>query len=193
MNNYIKVFYILSFFICFTPLFSQSYLTNPSLEGTPADATMPTGWFAASEMTTPDILPGYWGVYTEPADGETYIGLITRQDNTYESIFQRTTERLEKGSCYEMALHLAYSAHYSGFNSPIKLRVWISNKKNKREQMVYESPIIDNEEWEEIKINFKPTKNMKYIILEAFNDSNSPKKGNILIDNIKDLRFCNRV
>ena len=70
-------------------LSSQIYLTNASFEGEPQDATVPTGWFACELGTTPDILPGFWGVYSESSEGETYLGLITREDGTFESIGQR--------------------------------------------------------------------------------------------------------
>src|SRR5689334_15278944 len=55
-------------------LFSQVIeLFNPSFEDTPQDATMPQGWTGCKEGTTPDILPGFWGVYTPPSDGQTYV------------------------------------------------------------------------------------------------------------------------
>ena len=57
-------------------------ILNSSFEGEPADATVPQGWMACQEGTTPDILPGYWGVYTYPANGDTYLGLITRGNGT---------------------------------------------------------------------------------------------------------------
>jgi hypothetical protein len=47
-------------------------LFNPSFEEEAQDATTPQGWSACKEGTTPDILPGFWGVYTMPSDGETY-------------------------------------------------------------------------------------------------------------------------
>ena len=75
-------------------------LVNPSFEETPQDATMPAGWHSCKQGTTPDILPGFWGVTTEAFDGETYMGLITRENGTWESIEQRLSETLKKGECY---------------------------------------------------------------------------------------------
>ncbi|MCB0682774.1 MAG: hypothetical protein KDC32_18010, partial [Saprospiraceae bacterium] len=49
---------------------AQIPFQNPSFEGDePQDATVPAGWFPCKEGTTPDILPGVWGVHTEPAEG----------------------------------------------------------------------------------------------------------------------------
>ena len=41
------------------------------------------------DFTTPDILPGFWGEYNEANHGETYVGMITRANGTYESIGKR--------------------------------------------------------------------------------------------------------
>ncbi len=192
MNNYIKLIYISLFLLLKCGLYGQTYLSNPSLEDKPADATMPTGWFAGTTGTTPDILPGYWGVYTEPEDGESYVGLITRKDGSYESISQRLETKLKKETCYSLSLYLAYSENYSGYNTPLKLRIWIGSKKNKREQLIFTSPTISEEEWQEFKVKFNPEKNMKYFIIEAYNDSGQNVEGNILIDKISGPRFCNK-
>lgn len=192
MNIYIKLFYISAFLIYSQSIRTQTYLTNPSLEDKPADATMPSGWFPASEGTTPDILPGYWGVYTEAEDGESYVGLITRGDGSYESIYQRLETSLEKGVCYSMSCYLAHSDNYTGYNHPLKLRVWIANKKNKRQQLIYESKTISSEEWQFQKIDFIPQKDMHFFIIEAYNEDNRTHEGNILIDAISQPIICNK-
>lgn len=195
MNNYnIKVFSISLLLTLSHVTIAQALISNPSMEDQPADATMPSGWFSASKGTTPDILPGFWGVYAEPEDGESYVGLITRPDGSFESIAQRLGESLSKETCYTLGLYLAHSENYTGYNQPLKLRVYISNKKNKREQLVYESPLIDNEDWEFFRFDITPKKPAKYLILEAYNGSGEQAwKGNILIDGLSQLTICNRV
>ncbi len=195
MNNYnIKVFSISLLLTLSQVILSQALITNPSMEDQPADATMPSGWFSASKSTTPDILPGFWGVYAEPEDGNSYVGLITRPDGSFESIAQRLGAPLSKETCYTLGLYLAHSDNYTGYNQPLKLRVYISNKKNKREQLVYESPIIEDEDWAFYQFEFIPLKAARYLILEAYNDSGQRAwKGNILIDGLSQLTICNRV
>ncbi len=105
-------------------------ILNASFEGEPADTNVPQGWMACKEGTTPDILPGVWGVYTDPSEGNTYLGLITRQNNTWECIGHRLSPPLLKGSCYALALQLAHADTYSGNNGAIKLRVWITKTKS---------------------------------------------------------------
>lgn len=168
-------------------------LSNGSFEGEPADATVPQGWMACKEGTTPDILPGYWGVYAEPSDGDTYVGLITRQNNTWESIGLRLPAVLQKGSCYSWALDLAHSDTYSGYNGPIKLRVWISKLKCQKDQLIYESPLIEHFDWETYNIQFTPGADYRYIMLEAFHSEEAfSYQGNILIDRLRAIKSCDK-
>ena len=193
MNIYIKLFHISTLTLLIGASYGQISLSNASFEGTPSDATIPSGWFAVSEGTTPDILPGYWGVYNEPVDGETYVGLIVRPDGSFESIGQRLNKDLKKDVCYSMSFNLAHSDTYTGYDDAIQIRVWISNKKSKRQQMVFESELIKNEEWQWHKFDFKPLETMRYIIIEAYLPSSKRSaKGNLLIDDISTIVTCNK-
>jgi len=192
MNICIKVIYISVLLLLTESIKAQSYLTNPSLEDRPSDATMPNGWFAASEGTTPDILPGYWGVYLEPEDGESYVGLITRSNGTYESISQRLESPLKQDNCYSMKVSLAHGENYTGYNTPVQLRIWLSTKKNKREQLIYTSPALSDEEWKTLGLEFVPKKEMKYMIFEAHNPHDKNVEGNILLDKIIGPYNCNK-
>jgi len=194
MNNYIKHIYIFSFFICcFYTSDCQIVIDNGSFEGIPADATMPAGWFAGSKGTTPDILPGYWGVYNEPEDGESYVGIITRQDGSYECLSQRVPSAMEAELCYSMSLFLAFSDNYTGYNTPIKLKIWIGSSKNAKEQLVFTSPTVKSEEWKKFLFEFIPDKDMYYIMFEAYNDDgDTAHKGNILIDKVSSIYLCNK-
>ncbi|GLR20066.1 hypothetical protein [Portibacter lacus] len=177
-----------------TSLQGQITLNNPSFEDEPADATVPMGWFPCAPQTTPDILPGFWGVYSEASDGDTYVGLITRFDGSYESIGQRFIERLDDETCYSFNIDLAQSLSYAGYNEPLKIRIWISNKKCQKEQMVFESEFIEHSEWKTYKVEFTPEKRAKYILIEAYyTDGKITRTGNILLDNITPLIPCSKV
>ncbi len=198
-STYITFSYInyFNFFICclfFQQSYGQILLNNPSFEDTPSDATTPMGWFECEEYTTPDIMPGYWGVYNEAVEGETFVGMITRENGTFESIGQRVSTTMEKGLCYKFNVDLAHSNSYSGYNEPIKLRIWMANKKCGEQQLVFESPIITDEEWEKFTIEFTAEKDFRYILLEAFyKEGWFKRKGNILVDNLSPILICNRV
>lgn len=187
----ILFFQTLLLLLLVSPLSSQTNLQNPSLEDTPSDAMIPFGWFMCEEGTTPDILPGYWGVYNTPSDGNTFMGLITRPDNSFESVGQRLTPELVKEECYKITLDLAHSKTYAAYNFPIQLRIWLGNKKCKKQQLIYESCLIKNEDWKKHVIDFIPERDFNYIIFEAY--TQKTRKGNILIDNISPIYKCDRV
>ena len=170
---------------------AQITVINPGFEDTPSDATVPQGWSACAWMTTPDILPGYWGVYLEPFEGDTYAGIITRENNTYESFGQRLSAALLPGVCYQMNLQLAYSKVYAGYGKPIKLRIWIADELCGESNLIYTSPLIDHEEWKPYTITFTPTKKAQYIMIEAYiKEEKFSHKGNILIDGMSSLFPC---
>jgi len=172
------------------PIFWQ----NPSFEGeAPHDATIPIGWLACEAFTTPDILPGVWGVYTEASDGDTFLGLITRNDGSWESITQRLSRTIRKKECYSFNFDLARATTYSGYNTPIKLRIWGSKDKCSKDQLLFESPEIKNSFWQKNNCEFTANQAIRYIIIEAtIKEGNSSYQGNILIDNLSPIQACPR-
>ena len=169
-------------------------LVNPSFEEAPQDATMPLGWHSCKSGTTPDILPGFWGVTTEAFDGETYMGLITRENGTWESIEQRLSAPLKNGECYAFNLKLCYSKQYAGYNLPLKLRIWGSETKCSRNQLLAETPFIKHTYWKKYDFDFQVKQNINYIIIEAHYADGVfiPYKGNILVDDISVIEMCKR-
>jgi hypothetical protein len=179
--------------ICFLHGSSQIYLNNPSFEEEPSDATTPMGWFACTEGTTPDILPGFWGVYNEASDGKTYLGIITRANNTWESIGQRVSSYFKKNDCYEFSLDLAKAENYVGYNQEIRLRIYIGDHKCAVDQLIFESPFIQNTDWKTHLVQFTPEEHYNYIRFEAFyGKGRSGIKGNVLIDNISPILMCSK-
>lgn len=195
--NQIRLLFIFSSLIiqclCVSTLKAQASLNNPSFEDEPGDATVPMGWFACQKGTTPDILPGYWGVYNDASEGETFVGMITRENSTFESIGQRFSKTLEKNRCYSLALDLAHSDIYSGYSEPIGLRIWISDEKCKTTQLIHQFSPINNQDWQRFKIEFKPQLDANYVLFEAFiKEGSFSHKGNILIDNISAIFPCDK-
>lgn len=167
---------------------------NPSFEGTPQDATMPTGWHSCKQGTTPDLLPGFWGVTTEAFDGETYMGLITRESGTWESVEQRISQTIKKGECYSFDAKLAYSKQYAGYNLPLKLRIWGSETKCSRDQLLAETEFVKHTYWKKYEFDFHAKQNINYIIIEAHYADGVfiPYKGNILVDDLSPIKMCKR-
>ncbi|MEM9549283.1 MAG: hypothetical protein AAGA77_25140 [Bacteroidota bacterium] len=183
---------IFAFFIIMSSICqAQITLVNPSFEDEPSDATTPQGWFPCEELTTPDIFPGFWGVYNEPSHGNTYVGIITRENGTFESFGQRLSHTVKEKTCYYTSIDLAHSIIYSGYNQPIRLRVYLGKSKCSKDQLIFESPIIKQMAWKTFKIEFNPDDNYDFIILEAYyRDGRFSHKGNILIDNLRPILRC---
>ena len=185
---------ILPLFLLPGAIISQpARMFNSSFEGEPRDATIPRGWFICQEGTTPDILPGPWGVYTEAVHGETYVGLITRENGTWEAIGQKLTEKLIADRCYQMSLFVARSDTYADYHDPIKLRIWCGKSKCDRDELILETDYIRDTEWEKLEFNFTLKQDLHYILIEAFyRDGNFSHRGNILVDHISAIMQCGR-
>lgn len=190
-----KIYILIAVSFAFLPMGKgQINLQNASFEGEPQDATTPIGWLECERGTTPDILPGYWGVYKEPYHGETYVGLITRSNGSWEAIGQRLESPLKEDQCYSITMQIAYSELYAGYNEPIKLRIWGGNKRCEKTQLFGESPIITHEDWKSYSFKFTPKDKIRYIIFEAYynTDKEFTHNGNILLDHISAIIWCPR-
>jgi len=189
-----KLYYLLYLFpaiFYYSQLHSQMIIKNPSFEDTPADATIPKQWKGCATGTTPDILPGFWGVYLDAAHGSTYVGLITREDGSFESLGQKLSSTMQAGECYQFSLKLAFSEIYAGYNEPIKLRIWLGDSMCSKGEKIFESPFIRSESWKTFQIKHMPRKNYQYIIFEAYyKEGKETRRGNILIDDITPIKMC---
>lgn len=175
--------------------FGQLIFKNPSLEGEPGDGKLPKGWETCNlRESTPDILPGTWDVYNKPVDGITYIGLITRTDNTWETIAQQMNAPVEKDQCYEFSLSLSCAATYANYNNPVRLRVWGGNSPCEKKELLYITETVAHREWKKYTVYLIPNDTYKYLIFEPHYREGTimPYQGNILIDNISVVKKCIR-
>ncbi len=179
-------------------------LVNPSFEGTPVEGSqngrMIDGWYDCGfpGETSPDIHPkenSAFGVDTKAFHGNTYIGMVVRDNETWERISQRLASPLIAGQCYEFSVSLARSLTYESpsktsaqmvnFATPAKLRIWGGNSICDRGELLDEtsSPVI-NSRWLKNEFNFKPKRNFQYVIFEVFYRTPTPfpYNGNILMD-----------
>ena len=175
------------------PMTGQIRVVNPGFEDQPSDATVPKGWLPCEDGTTPDILPGFWGEYGDASQGRTFVGLITRENSTFESIGQRLSSPLTAGECYRFTIDLARGAVYAGFNQPIKFRIWVSEDKCEKDQLIFTTGLIQHTDWKTYPIQFTAKKNYRYIRLEAYiKDGSFSHKGNVMMDNMTAITPCGR-
>lgn len=181
-------------------------LTNPSFEDVPGHSRPPVGWrdcgaFLFPGESPPDVQPsGSWEVRKPASDGDTYLGMVVRENDTWESVSQQLSGTLKKGKTYTFELYLCTSEVYmsftkanrtteSNYTTPAKLRIWGGNSLCSKEILLAESPLITNNAWRKFNFTFKPTKNVNYIVLEAFYKTPTlvPYNGNILVDNASNI------
>lgn len=171
---------------------SSILLTNPSFEGVAEDASVPDGWYACGSYSTPDILPGPWGVYQEAYHGNTFLGLISREDGTWEHIGQRLSQPLKKNECYTFNVKLARSSGYVGYNKPLKFRIWGGTKKCEKAQLLAHTVAIEHTVWKSYNFNFFTNEAYSHIIIEAYYAEKNAYRGNLLIDACSPFEVCMR-
>lgn len=198
---------MLCFLATTSMVFSQKIqLRNSSFEGTPQHSSTPSGWYDCGQVeeTPPDIQPGSFKVTKAAADKKTYIGLVTRDNDTWEGLGQRLSSPMKAGQCYSFSISLARAEKYisltkttrveENFNKPIRLRVWGGTSYCSKKEKLAESITIKHTSWKNYTFEFKPKGNYNYIFLEAFFEpSLFPYNGNILVDECSALIPCDVV
>jgi hypothetical protein len=167
---------------------------NASFEGSPQASASPVGWFSKSPGSTPDILPGAWGIAFSAHDGLTCLGLVTREDGTVEDVGQTLTQTLKANVCYKFSIYLAHATQYVGYNHPIRLRVWGGNGQGSKEVLLASSPLIDHSGWKPYVLQFIPPREIRSLTFEAYYAPGVffHYKGNILLDLCSPIEQCNR-
>ncbi len=179
-------------------------LSNPSFEGTPQATVSPSGWYDCGfpGETPPDIQAGDGSIFSvvKPAHhGGTYLGMVTRDNDTWERVGQRLSQPLEKGKKYKFSIYLCRSESYlsptkktpgglANYTTPVKLKIWGGGTYCDRTEVLGETVPVKNTDWKRFDFTFVPQRSISYITLEAFyNQSAFPYNGNILLDNASDI------
>jgi outer membrane protein OmpA-like peptidoglycan-associated protein len=180
-------------------------LTNPSFEDMPRVGAAPVGWDNCGFIgeSPVDIQPDPQKEFKveKPAyHGKTYLGMVTRDNETYERVGQFMSSPMIPGQCYELDIFLARSDTYlsksrrtdndANYVTPIRLRVWGGYGRCDPRQLLGESPLITNWHWQDFRIKLEPDQDYTYIVLEAYYKQPIllPYNGNILLDNVRPLR-----
>ncbi len=183
-----------SILLCLLSLsgFGQISLGNPSFESKPGNAAIPDKWVTCVPGSTPDILPGVWGVNKAPQDGMSYLGLITRENGSKESIGQRLSKPLEANTCYTFSVYLARSETYVGYNLPLRLKIWGSKEYCGKDQLLVSTKAIKHTNWEQYEFQIYTKAKVHFLLLEAClaPGVTIPYRGNILIDELSPIKPC---
>lgn len=182
--------------------FDTIRLTNPSFEDEPRNSIPPSGWLDCGFRgeTPPDVHPIYppsegWRVTMPAHDGNTYMGMVVRDNDTWERVSQPMNGSLQKGKCYEFSIWLARSPSYvslshmtrqpTNYTTPTVLRIWGGKSVCDRSSLLAESVPVRNHSWEEYHFQFNPSADYDFIMLEVYYETPVlfPYNGNLLLDN----------
>lgn len=156
---------------------------NPSLEGKPGYGVVPASWETdqtdCGGFSTPDIQPGFWGTTLKPHHGNSYIGMVARENQTAEGIYQRLTTPLKTKNCYSFIIHLAKAPEYEMHPNPAVLEIWGGNTKCERRQLLWSSPSIGHAKWQPYDVSFVADGDWQNITFLVKGNAS-----NILIDDI---------
>ena len=181
-------------------------LENPGFEGRPMRGGERgwsiIGWADCGSInfpyeTPPDIHPQeFWEVRKPAKEGKTYLGLVVRDNETYEGVGQQLPSPLLANQSYEMTLWLAQSGKYisrtrstgreQNYQAPSFLIIASIDKKCVVKDILYQSPIVDHTEWEQYSIKMSPINDVTHIMFMVFSNDEKPN-GHILLDGLSDI------
>ena len=161
------------------------------------------GWATCGgfpDATPADVHPAnIFEVTKQPIEGNSYLGMVVRDDNTWECISTRIRDPINVRHCYSFSIYLARSATYLSptkkypdkrvsFTIPIKLRIWGGNRKTKEKYLLAQSKPVSHLYWKKYEFTLRPKRIFDLLILEAmYADGVTPYNGHILVDNASAL------
>lgn len=176
---------------------------NPSFEDFPKAGEAPNGWYDCGKPneTPPDVQPGAFSVTKLPSHGNTYLGLVVRDNETWEGVSQRLSRPMEKDHCYEFTMDVCRAELYlstskltgqeANYATPAKLRIYGGTGFCSKAELLYETSVITNTRWLGHTFRLSPKNgNYQYIFFEAYYKTPVlfPYNGNILLDNASPIR-----
>lgn len=184
-------------------------LDNPSFEGVPGEGgnvgKLPEGWYDCGfpGESPPDVHPkqgyGAFQVTMKPSHGKTYLGLVARDNDTWEMVSQRFSQPILADSVYNFSIDLCRSQTYvsasrmtnqpMNYATPLTFRIWGGDGYCDRKEILATSPLITNDNWKTYEFQLAPSADFKYIVLEAYYKVPTPfpYNGNLLIDNASNI------
>lgn len=158
-------------------ILAQEYIRNGSFEGfVPQFNNVPRFWDICHPLSTPDIQPIDSRI--TPKEGRTYIGLAIHGKDPQDSILAfkaeaigQRIEPLTPGFEYLISVHLTYDRLHQSTTgeseAPGKLNVYIGDGICFDTLRIWQSPIIDHDDWKVYERNYIAKCFNNYIILEA--------------------------
>ncbi len=182
--------------------FSQSVTLNDGFEGTPQFSVPPPNWTNCLDgNSTGDTQPGMFNNHLPASQGNTYLSLVTREvssPGTAETVWTKPINPFRKDTCYNLQIDLTLTNSFYGgfgwidhyFNNPCVFQLIGYNgycPSRKGEEVLWESDVITNFEWQTFDISFMPELDTyEYIAIRPFfAPATNIKSSALLIDNLR--------
>ena len=135
-----------------------------------------------------------WEVAQPSRHGKTFLGMVVRDNDTYEALSQPLSNPLRKGTCYSFSIYLSSSDQYlsqsrstgqmSQFTKAAVFRLWGGSGPCEGQELLAESGPVDHSEWRQYSFKVEPRKDYSWVRIEAFYQTPSfmPYNGHILVD-----------
>lgn len=169
----------------------------------PQSGFTPFAWinmFEGNGETPPDIQPGNFHCARPPSEGKTYLGMVVRDNNTWESIGQYLSYPLKIDSAYLFSLDLSKSPFYiassrstmeiTNYNTPCVLKIYGAiNHELEEKELLAASPAISDTVWKRYDFVLKPKRFDSWmLILELdYKKGSRLSNGNMLLDNCSQI------
>jgi len=183
---------------------SQSiHFTNPSFEDFARASNPPINWYNCGfpGESPPDVQPDpTFNVGKEAYDGETYLGMVVRDNDTWESVSQKISQPLKKGGCYTFEVYLARSLTYmsvsrltdktANYATPAKLKVWGGFGNCDKSKLLAATELVVHTDWKPYRFFFEALEDYSYFVFEAYYDEPTwtPYNGNLLLDKLSEIK-----
>ncbi len=176
------------------------HFKNPSFEDHPHINRTPKEWVDCGfpGESPPDTYPsGDYDVTKNAYDGRTYLGLVTRDNDTWEAVSQQLSSPLERGQCYRFSIFLARSPvlnsvsrksperHDAKYITPVVFRIWGGRSPCDKQELLAVTEPIKSVDWEEYFFNLSPTNDdVTHLLFEVYysDQYGASYNGNLLLD-----------
>ncbi|MFK8057601.1 MAG: hypothetical protein AB8F78_15860 [Saprospiraceae bacterium] len=178
----------------------SEYFMNPSFEDTSSVGKAPRGWFDCnfsdeSPVDVHDSKSEFFGVMETAADGQSFVGMVTRDNNTYEGISTRLLKPLQADSTYRLTVKLKQSPVYTSilhrssdpinYLSPVRFKIWGGSSYCNQAILLEEYDAEQVEIWTELTFYINPEIKIPFIGLYATHPASRYDNGHILIDDLQ--------
>lgn len=187
---------------------AQNLLRNGGMEDVPTPGAVGgrvvREWVDCGKIneSAPDIQPSpdfrqlYFEVDIAPYEGSTYLGMVVRENETYEGLSQGVRAILEPDKTYVFKVALARSPQYisdarsgvpgekTDHHRACVFQLWGGTTYCQERELLAESIPIEHTNWEEYEFIFQPNEIYDFVSINVFwvPPFLMPYNGNLLVD-----------